>query len=159
MPFARRHDGGILGQPSRGISHLVNRCADSPACRHAIARETSLRTAKRWLAASDHLDISASPLPMSRRIPVWVWLQYASQPPRRVQLNLNALHRHAPPAAGFRIRILNSSTLKRWVELPPEFHQLARQSAASDIARVALLARFVVATALQSLAYTHGLTH
>ena len=143
MPFTRQRDSGILGRPSRGISHLVDRCADSPACRHAIARETSLSTANRWLAAAK-LDASGSftAAASQRVIPVWVWLEYASvSPPRRVRLNLNALHRHAPAESGFDLRILNMSTLPRWVELPSEFHQLARQSAASDIARVALLAR------------------
>lgn len=62
--------------------------------------------------------------------------------PRHIELNLHALHRHAPAAGGFRVVALNASSIGAWLTLPPEFGRLKHKVAASDVARIGLLARY-----------------
>ena len=73
--------------------------------------------------------------------PIWVWYEYPSaKPARYIQLNLEALRRHAPPSH-FVIRFVNRSNVATYVpDLPDAFWRLPTQVAFSDAARLALLA-------------------
>lgn len=137
MTYTRASDSATLGvaPPAARVTSLIDRCAENIRCRRVIAGETSVKTARHWLAES-HLDADLSPLPQPFH--VWVWLEYRGSIPRHIRLNLRALRRHAPASAT--ITILNASTVTRWVALPAEFHRLRHRVAASDVARVALLA-------------------
>ena len=59
MPFARARDTGVLGgTPAHArVSHLIDRCAETAACRRAIARDADLKTARCWLSES-HVAIA-----------------------------------------------------------------------------------------------------
>lgn len=74
-------------------------------------------------------------------VPVWIWYEYAqASPARYIQLNLQALRRHAP-APHFAIHFVNSSNIKNHVPgLPHEFWHLPTRVAFSDAGRLALLA-------------------
>ena len=74
---------------------------------------------------------SASPLPL------WVWIEYKIIP-RYIRLNLLAMEAHAKGA--FEINLLNRSTLSRHLSLPAEFERIPYAVAASDFARIGLLA-------------------
>ena len=74
-------------------------------------------------------------------LPVWVWYEWpGSGPARYIQLNLQALHRHAPPSH-FVVRYVNSSNIHEYLpNLPPVFWRLPTRVAFSDAARLGLLA-------------------
>ncbi len=135
MTFASARDSGVLGGTLPSVARLIDKCAESAACRRVIARGTSFATARRWLSESQ--TAATGPLP-SNPFYVWVWLEYAQDVPRRMRLNFAALRRHVPAEAT--VVVLNASTVARWVVLPPEFSRLRHKVAASDVARVALLA-------------------
>ena len=78
--------------------------------------------------------------PLTLPMPIWVWYEYASTPARYIQLNLQALHRNAPPSH-FRIFYVNRSTIGEHVpDLPAAFWRLPTPVALSDAGRLALLA-------------------
>ena len=70
-------------------------------------------------------------------LPLWVWIEYEVVP-RYIQLNLLAMRTHAADA--FELRLLNRSTLGKHLTLPPEFESIPYAVAASDFARIGLLA-------------------
>ena len=73
-------------------------------------------------------------------LPLWVWIEYGPVLPRYIELNLLLLRRHAPPA--FELRVLNRSNLGNYLSLPPEFARIPYAVAASDFARIGLLATY-----------------
>ena len=70
-----------------------------------------------------------------------MWLSYPNGTPRWIARNMDALRRHAPPQH-FRIHVLDASSVSRYLPLPPEFGRLRSQVAASDLARLGLLATY-----------------
>ena len=78
---------------------------------------------------------------MASVLPVWVWYEYpGTAPARYIQLNLEALRRHAPPSH-FAIRFVNRSNIHDYIpNLPPVFWRLPTRVAFSDAARLGLLA-------------------
>jgi hypothetical protein len=70
-------------------------------------------------------------------LPLWVWSEYAVMP-RYLQLHLLLFQHHA--GRDFEIRTVNRSSLHLYVNLPPEFDRIPYAVAASDFARMALLA-------------------
>jgi hypothetical protein len=72
-----------------------------------------------------------------KKLPLWVWLEYTVVP-RWIQLNLLAMAHHAGEA--FELHLLNRSTLGNHLTLPPEFERIPYAVAASDVARIGLLA-------------------
>jgi hypothetical protein len=71
------------------------------------------------------------------RLPLWVWIEYPVIP-RYIQLNLLAMQLHA--AGSFELKLLNRSTLATHLALPAEFDRIPYAVAASDYARIGLLA-------------------
>ena len=95
------------------------------------SRETTKRFCQKMSAVE--AEIIMKPLPL------WVWVEYAAGAlPRYIALNLLALTVHAIPA--FRIILLNRSTLALHINMPAEFSFIPYAVAASDVARLALLA-------------------
>ena len=112
---------------------LLTRCANVPECLRHLSKAVSHARLHEWLRATR----------VPSQIPVWVWLSYPNGVPRWVTLNLRALRLHAP-APHFRIIVLNASTVSQWLPLPPEFSRLRSPVAASDLARLGLLATYGV---------------
>lgn len=93
-------------------------------------------------------------------LPIWLWFEYVNDPDRYIQLNIQALHRHAP-SSHFTIRFVNRSNIASHVpDLPEAFWRLPTLVAFSDAARLALLAHhggiyldadFLVSTSLVPL--------
>lgn len=78
--------------------------------------------------------------PLTVPVPVWLWYEYSSAPARYIQLNIQALRRHAP-ASHFDIRLVNRSNIGLQVpDLPLAFWNLPTHVAFSDAGRLALLA-------------------
>lgn len=75
---------------------------------------------------------------MPPRMPLWVWIEYEPVIPRWILLNLVALQHHAGDA--FELRLLNRTNLANYLTLPPEFERIPYAVAASDFARIGLLA-------------------
>ena len=112
---------------------LIGRCVHRPGCLYHLSSVLTRSRLTKWLRATQ---------PARSRVPIWVWLSYPNGvPPRWIQLNMRALERHAP-AQHFRIVVLNATTLERWLPLPAEFPRLQHAVAASDVARVGLLAKY-----------------
>lgn len=82
---------------------------------------------------------AATPTPVP--LPIWLWFEYANNTPARyIQLNLQALQRHAP-ASHFTIHLVNRSIIAAHVpDLPDAFWKLPTRVAFSDAGRLALLA-------------------
>jgi hypothetical protein len=72
-------------------------------------------------------------------LPLWIWLEYPVIP-RYLQLNLLAIQHHA--GNDFELKLLNRSTLGSLLDLPPEFARVPYAVAASDFARIGLLAMY-----------------
>jgi hypothetical protein len=124
-----------LGESTSNSSHrsLKASCSRQPECLvdYQLSSSVPPPHMAEWLSVSS---------PGSTRIPVWVWLSYPNgEPPRYIRLNMQALERHAP-SQHFQLVVLNASTLGRWLPLPAEFRQLRGPVAASDVARIGLLA-------------------
>ena len=119
-------------QTNETLAVLLAQCIHKPACMYHLSAVATPSRVNDWLNAAR---------PQRARLPIWVWLSYPKQPPRYIQLNMRALERHAP-SENFRIIILNGSTLGQWLPLPKEFHHLSHQVAASDVARLGLLATY-----------------
>ena len=128
--FKPQRDAGRMGTAPR-VVELVKLCVVSPTCRRTMTRELSVRTVRSWMEAT-----------IPNQLYVWVWVEYRDgEMPRHIYLNLLALKRHAPEAEGFRVVTLNASSLSQWISpLPEEFFRLKHRVAASDFARIALLA-------------------
>ena len=107
--FVRRRGAGQLPyQAPPRLEHLVRRCSLLPSCARAMSQELSIPTVHRWLRSS---RLAQEP---AQETFVWVWLDYApGTMPRHVELNLRAMHRHAPSSHGFRLVTLNASTVSR----------------------------------------------
>ena len=140
VAFHRHPAAGINGVAPRLVD-LVRRCTGLRSCTRAMSRELPLSTVRRWLKSGDRDEIVDDRV--ISPVFVWVWLDYEpGTMPRHVQLNLRALRRHAPRSLGFRIIYLNASSVGQWIELPAEFGRLRHKVAASDVARMGLLARY-----------------
>jgi hypothetical protein len=114
------------------LATLIAECAQRPACLRHLSSVATRQQVTGWLRETRE----------RARIPIWVWLSYpGGVPPRWIQLNMRALARHADPAH-FDVVLLNTSTLGRWLPLPPEFGRLKHAVAASDVARLGLLATY-----------------
>lgn len=125
-------DVTVVDETNNGsLPTLITRCMNQPACLYALSAEITQARVTRWLRASR----------TPRVTPIWVWLNYPNGIPRWIQLNMLALHRHAPPPL-FKIILLNSSNIGKWVPLPKEYFQLRHIVAQSDFARLGLLALY-----------------
>ena len=71
------------------------------------------------------------------RLPIWVWMEF-KEVPRFIALNLLALRHYAGDS--FEVKLLNRSTLGDHLELPAEFERIPYAVAASDFARIGLMA-------------------
>lgn len=72
-------------------------------------------------------------------VPVWVWVDYV-RVPHYIELNLQLVHKHAPPPH-FAVHLVNRSSVLRYLpRLPPAFWRLSHRAAPSDAARMALMA-------------------
>jgi hypothetical protein len=77
---------------------------------------------------------------MQSPVPVWVWVDYP-RVPRYIGLNLQLIHKYAPPPH-FQVHLVNLSSVRRYLpDLPSEFWRLSHRAAPSDAARMALMAR------------------
>ena len=121
-----------LDQTNNGsLGTLLTRCINQPSCMYSMSTEITRARVTKWLRAAQ----------APRVTPVWVWLNYPKGVPRWIELNMAALRRHAPEPL-FKITLLNSSTISQYIQLPPEFGRLRSEVAASDLARLGLLARY-----------------
>ena len=121
-----------LAPSNTTLASLVTRCLSTPACLYHLSSIVTRSRVTEWLRASRKREI----------IPIWVWLSYPhGAPPRWIQKNMEALARHAPPQH-FRINVLNATSVRQYLTLPPEFGRLRSEVAASDLARLGLLALY-----------------
>ena len=105
---------------------------------HALAkslRAVQYRCSQRVRAVR---SLGAAVGAMRSSLPLWIWSEYEEPLPRYLQINLMLFHHHA--AEYFDVRLLNRSTLGRYVDLPSEFERIPYAVAASDFARISLLA-------------------
>lgn len=73
-------------------------------------------------------------------VPIWIWYEYSAEPARYIQLNIQAILRHAP-SSHFVVHFVNRSNIASFVpNLPDEFWRLGKHVAFSDAGRLALLA-------------------
>ena len=86
------------------------------------------------------VDVAGVAVAMRSPVPVWVWVDYP-RVPRYIALNLQLIHKYAPPPH-FQVHLVNLSSVQRHLpELPSEFWRLSHRAAPSDAARMALMAR------------------
>lgn len=117
---------------SAPLSSLLTECLRLDACRYAMSSELTAARVRSWLRRTR----------TPTKTPIWLWWTWtAGREPRHVQLNIQALQRHAP-ATHFSINKVNASRLAQLIDLPAEFPRLHAAAIESDIARIGLLAKY-----------------
>ena len=126
-------DAAVVDENTANTSlpSLITKCISEPKCLYSMSAEITKPRLTHWLRAAAPRTI----------LPIWVWVHYPYGMPQYIQMNLRALAMHAPTNL-FRIHMLNASSLSTWITLPPEFDRLRSTVAASDVARMGLLAKY-----------------